>query len=68
MLLNFTVQNPQSWRDVAKQLEKESDPDRICALSKELIAAIDAQTGHPPKKPPKAARLNTKPKRGSDCQ
>ena len=60
MLLNFKVQNPESWRDVAKQLENESDPDRICALSKELIAAIDAQTGRPPKKRPQIVRLNSK--------
>ena len=66
MLLNFKIQSPESWRDLAKQLEKESDPDRICALSKELIAAIDAQTGLPPKKRPQRVRLNNKSTRSSD--
>lgn len=60
MLLNFKVQNPESWRDIAEQLEKESDSDKICALSKELIAAIRAQTGRIPKKRPQTVRLNDK--------
>jgi hypothetical protein len=65
MLLNFKIQNPESWRDVAKQLEKESDPDRICALSKELIAAIDAQTGRVQKKR-QIVKLNNKAAPSSD--
>jgi hypothetical protein len=65
MVLNFKIQNPRSWQDLAKQLEKETDPDRICALSKELIAAIDAQTGRSPKKP-KIVRLNNKSTKPSD--
>lgn len=66
MLLNFKIRSPESWRNVAKQLEKESDPDRICALSKELIAAIGAQTGRPPKKRPRTVRLNNGARKRSD--
>ena len=57
MLLNFKMQDPDSWREIAKQLEKESDPDRIYALSEELLAAFDAQTG-PAKKRPQTVKLN----------
>jgi hypothetical protein len=66
MLLNFKVQNRKSWRDVAKQLEQESDADKLCALTEELIEAIDAQTGLAPKKRPQTVRLNSKSAKRSD--
>ena len=58
MLNNFKIQDPKSWVDIARELEKESDPDKVCALSKRLIAAIDAQVGPPAKKRPHAMKLD----------
>jgi hypothetical protein len=43
--LNNFIRQPKSGEYLARQLEHESDPDKICALSKVLIAAIDAQVG-----------------------
>jgi hypothetical protein len=67
MLNNFKIQHPKSWAEIARQLEKESDPDRVCALSKELMAAIDAQVGPPPKKAPNTVKLDTKSTNSGDC-
>jgi hypothetical protein len=66
MLNNFKIQHPKSWAEIAKQLEKESDPDKVCALSKELMAAIDAQVGPAPKKPPQIVKLDNRSRKLSD--
>jgi hypothetical protein len=66
MLNNFKIQHPKSWAEIARQLEKESDPDRVCALSKELIAAIDAQVASPPKKAPQTVKLDSRSRKLSD--
>lgn len=67
MLTNFKIQEPKSWEDVAKQLAQESDPDTICELSEELIAAIDAQVGPPPKKPSaRIVKLDSRKHKASD--
>ena len=59
-MLNFQIQQPTSWQQIANRIQKEKDPDKIVQLSKELIAAIDLQTGNPGKKQPHSVRLNGK--------
>jgi hypothetical protein len=67
MLNNFKIQDPKSWVDIARELEKESDPDKVCALSKKLMAAIDTQLGPPPKKRPHTVKLDSKSINSGDC-
>jgi hypothetical protein len=66
-LNNFKIQQPKSWQDVAQRLERETDPDRICALSRELIALIDTQTGRTPKKVPHIVKLGKTSAKSNDC-
>jgi hypothetical protein len=59
-VLNFQIQRPTSWQEIATRIQKEKDPEKIVQLSNELITAIDLQTGNPGKKQPRAVRLNGK--------
>ena len=67
MLKNFKIQQLKSWQDVAQQLEQETDPDRICALSSELIALLDVQIERSPKKVLPIVKLDKKPAKSNDC-
>jgi hypothetical protein len=59
-MLNFQIQRPTSWREIANRIQKEKDPEKIVQLSEALIAAIDSQAGNPGKKQPRSVRLNGK--------
>jgi hypothetical protein len=59
-MLSFQIQRPTSWRAIANRIQKEKDPEKVVQLSKELIAAIDLQTGNPGKKQPQSVRLSGK--------
>ena len=56
-MLNFQVQRPESWEEVAKRIQKEKDPTKVVQLTEELIAAIDLQVGNPMKKRPHSVRV-----------
>jgi len=36
-------QTPKTSREIAQQLENETDPERIIALTRQLIDALDAE-------------------------
>ena len=59
-MLNFQIQQPTSWQKIADRIQNEKDPEKILQLSKQLIAAIDLQTGNLGKKQPHSVRLNGK--------
>jgi hypothetical protein len=56
-MLNFQIQHPESWEEVAKRIQKEKDPRKVVQLTEELIAAIDLQVGNPVKKRPHSVKL-----------
>jgi hypothetical protein len=66
MLNNFKIQQPKCWKDVARQIQRETDPDKICALSEELVRTIDAQVGRSPKKPPQIVKLDGRLRKAGD--
>src|SRR5437016_8777964 len=67
-MLNFNISHPKSWQDIAKQIQNETNLEKLCQLSRELIAAIDSQLGPPVKKRPKSVKLNRKLAQSStDC-
>ena len=57
-MLNFRIQHPESWEEVARRIENEKDPEKVLQLTNELIAAIDSQVGNPPKKRPRSVKLD----------
>jgi hypothetical protein len=66
-MLNFHIQLPKSWQEIAKQIEQEKDPEKLTQLSQELIAAIDSQVGYPSSKRKRVVKLDSKPlKSGTD--
>jgi hypothetical protein len=38
-----TTKRGRNWREIAAELARENDPDRIARLSQELISAFDAE-------------------------
>jgi hypothetical protein len=56
-MIHFNVSRPKSWQSIAEQIQKETDPKKICQLSRELIVAIDSQVG-PVKKRPHSVKLD----------
>ena len=59
-MLNFQIQRPESWEEVAERIQNEKDPEKVLQLTNELIAAIDLQIGDPPRKRPRSVKLNQK--------
>jgi hypothetical protein len=57
-MLNFQIQHPESWEEVAERIQKEKDPKKVLQLTNELIAAIDLQVGNPVKKRPHSVKLD----------
>jgi hypothetical protein len=57
-MLNFQINQPQSWKQVAERIQKEKDPKKVVQLTNELIAAIDLQLGNPVKKRPRSVKLD----------
>ena len=57
-MLNFQIQRPESWVEVAERIQKEEDPEKVLQLTNELIAAIDSQVGNLVKKRPHSVKLD----------
>jgi hypothetical protein len=57
-MLNFQIQHPESWKEVAERIQKEKDPNKVLQLTNELIAAIDLQVRKPVKKRPHSVKLD----------
>jgi DUF438 domain-containing protein len=57
-MLNFHIQHPESWEEVAERIQKEKDPEKVLQLTNELIAAIDLQVGNPVKKRSHSVKLD----------
>lgn len=57
-MLNFKIQYPGSWREIAVRIQKEKDPKKVLQLSNELMAAIDQQIGKPATKRPRSIKLD----------
>ncbi len=48
-MLKFNISRPKAWQEIAEQVQKETDPEKVSQLSQELIAAIDSQILPPSK-------------------
>jgi hypothetical protein len=59
-MLKFNISRPKSWQEIAEQVQKETDPEKLSQLSQELIAAIDLQIGPPSKKERRIVKLDSK--------
>lgn len=57
-MLNFKIQYPESWKEIAERIQKEKDPKKVLQLSNELMAAIDQQIGNPATKRPRSIKLD----------
>jgi hypothetical protein len=66
--MKFNISRPKSWQEIAEQVQKETDPDKLTQLSQELIAAIDLQLAPPSRKKRRIVKLDSNSRKTStDC-
>jgi hypothetical protein len=67
-MLKFDISRPKAWQEIAEQIQKETDPEKVSQLSQELIAAIDSQILPRSKKKRRIVKLDSKSTKSSaDC-
>jgi predicted Zn-dependent protease len=42
-LANLDGKGPETWRDLARRIEKETDPAKVVELARRLIAKLDEE-------------------------
>jgi predicted Zn-dependent protease len=42
-LANLDGKGPETWRDLARRIEKETDPTKVMELARRLIAKLDEE-------------------------